>query len=124
MDMMSPTECLLQMCDEHFSLEDYQSGVPRWCTGCGDNAILAAVQRPHEAPVELVQGFVRSAGGDSQITVGCYLYDVALKSELTRQGYVVQPRDWRRAAPACSPAPTAASSSALCAYSDCSAALS
>ena len=26
-------------------LEDYQSGVPRWCTGCGDNAILAAVQR-------------------------------------------------------------------------------
>ncbi|MDO8533510.1 MAG: thiamine pyrophosphate-dependent enzyme, partial [Xanthobacteraceae bacterium] len=24
---------------------DYQSGVPRWCTGCGDNAILAAVQR-------------------------------------------------------------------------------
>jgi 2-oxoglutarate/2-oxoacid ferredoxin oxidoreductase subunit beta len=45
MDMMSPTECLLQMCDEHYSLEDYQGGVPRWCTGCGDNAILAAVQR-------------------------------------------------------------------------------
>ena len=33
------------MCDEHHELEDYQSGVPRWCTGCGDNAILAAVQR-------------------------------------------------------------------------------
>ncbi len=45
MDMMSPTECLLQMCDEHFELEDYKAGVPRWCTGCGDNAILAAVQR-------------------------------------------------------------------------------
>ncbi len=45
MNMMSATECLLQMCDEHFELEDYQSGVPRWCTGCGDNAILAAVQR-------------------------------------------------------------------------------
>ena len=45
MDLMSPTECLLQMCDEHFELEDYQQGVPRWCTGCGDNAILAAVQR-------------------------------------------------------------------------------
>ena len=45
MDMMSGTECLLQLCDEHFELEDYQSGVPRWCTGCGDNAILAAVQR-------------------------------------------------------------------------------
>jgi len=45
MNMMSANECLLQMCDEHFELEDYQSGVPRWCTGCGDNAILAAVQR-------------------------------------------------------------------------------
>ena len=45
MNMMTATECLLQMCDEHFELEDYQSGVPRWCTGCGDNAILAAVQR-------------------------------------------------------------------------------
>ena len=33
------------MYDEHHELEDYQSGVPRWCTGCGDNAILAAVQR-------------------------------------------------------------------------------
>lgn len=49
----------------------------------------------------LVQGFVRSAGGDAQITVGCYLYDVALRSELTRQGYVVAPRDWRRAAHRC-----------------------
>ena len=45
MNMMSATECLLQMCDEQFELEDYQSGVPRWCTGCGDNAILTAVQR-------------------------------------------------------------------------------
>src|SRR5512144_1742900 len=39
------TECLLRMHDEQFALEDYQSGVPRWCTGCGDNAILAAIQR-------------------------------------------------------------------------------
>ena len=39
------TECLLRMYEEHYELEDYQSGVPRWCTGCGDNAILAAVQR-------------------------------------------------------------------------------
>ena len=44
-EMSSATACLLQMTDEHFELEDYQSGVPRWCTGCGDNAILAAVQR-------------------------------------------------------------------------------
>jgi TolB protein len=48
----------------------------------------------------LVQGFVR-ANPDGQITVGCYLYDVALKSELTRAGYVVAPRDWRRAAHKC-----------------------
>ncbi|HWH17725.1 MAG TPA: Tol-Pal system beta propeller repeat protein TolB [Allosphingosinicella sp.] len=51
----------------------------------------------------LVQGFVR-ANPDGQLTVGCYLYDVALKSELTRQGYVVAPRDWRRAAHKCADA--------------------
>ncbi|MEJ2124793.1 MAG: thiamine pyrophosphate-dependent enzyme [Alphaproteobacteria bacterium] len=39
------TECLLRMCDQQYELEDYQAGVPRWCNGCGDNAILAAVQR-------------------------------------------------------------------------------
>jgi len=49
----------------------------------------------------LVQGFVRSSGGDAQLTVGCYLYDVALRTEQTRQGYVVAPRDWRRAAHRC-----------------------
>src|SRR6516162_5693981 len=42
---MTATGCLLELCEEHLGLEDYQSGVPRWCTGCGDNAILAAVQR-------------------------------------------------------------------------------
>ena len=42
---MMATECLLQLCEQRYELEDYQSGVPRWCTGCGDNAILAAVQR-------------------------------------------------------------------------------
>jgi 2-oxoglutarate ferredoxin oxidoreductase subunit beta len=41
----SATDCLLELYDEQHELEDYQSGVPRWCTGCGDNAILAAVQR-------------------------------------------------------------------------------
>jgi 2-oxoglutarate ferredoxin oxidoreductase subunit beta len=42
---MMATECLLELCEQRHELEDYQSGVPRWCTGCGDNAILAAVQR-------------------------------------------------------------------------------
>ncbi|MGQ3179273.1 MAG: Tol-Pal system protein TolB, partial [Blastomonas fulva] len=51
----------------------------------------------------LIQGFVRS-NGDGKITVGCYLYDVALGSELTRQGFVVEPADWRRAAHKCADA--------------------
>ena len=42
---ISASECLLRMYDEHHEIEDYQKGVPRWCTGCGDNAILTAVQR-------------------------------------------------------------------------------
>lgn len=40
------TDCLLRLLDEDHTLEDYQSDIaPRWCSGCGDNAILAAVQR-------------------------------------------------------------------------------
>jgi TolB protein len=58
---------------------------------------------PTTGAAALVQGFVR-ANPDGQLTVGCYLYDVALKSELTRQGYVVAPRDWRRAAHKCADA--------------------
>ena len=42
---LEATQCLLRMYEEHHDLEDYQGGVPRWCTGCGDNAILAAMQR-------------------------------------------------------------------------------
>ncbi|MEY4269624.1 MAG: translocation protein TolB [Pseudomonadota bacterium] len=51
----------------------------------------------------LVQGFVR-ANPDGSLTVGCYLYDVALKSELVRQGFVIQPAEWRRAAHKCADA--------------------
>ncbi len=43
--MDDTTASMLRLYQRHFELEDYQSGVPRWCTGCGDNAILAAVQR-------------------------------------------------------------------------------
>ncbi len=39
------TQCLLATAQEPRELTDYQSGVPRWCNGCGDNAILSAVQR-------------------------------------------------------------------------------
>lgn len=48
----------------------------------------------------LIQGFIR-ANPDGKLTVGCYLYDVALGSELTRKGFVVDPSDWRRAAHKC-----------------------
>ena len=48
----------------------------------------------------LVQGFVQ-ANGDGTLTVGCYLYDVSAKQELARQGFVVSPAQWRRAAHKC-----------------------
>ena len=41
----STGDCLLRLYDERHQVEDYQKGVPRWCSGCGDHAILAAVQR-------------------------------------------------------------------------------
>jgi TolB protein len=49
----------------------------------------------------LVHGYVR-ARGDGRLVVGCYLYDVALQDELIREGWVVRPADWRRAAHKCS----------------------
>ncbi len=39
------TERLLRSNEENFTIEDFKSGVPRWCTGCGNNAILTALQR-------------------------------------------------------------------------------
>jgi 2-oxoglutarate ferredoxin oxidoreductase subunit beta len=42
---MPATQCIIKLHEAHHQLEDYQGGVPRWCNGCGDNAILAAVQR-------------------------------------------------------------------------------
>jgi len=48
----------------------------------------------------LVHGYVR-ARGDGRLTVGCYLYDMQLQSQLVREGWIVQPADWRRAAHKC-----------------------
>lgn len=31
--------------DREFELHDYEGGVARWCSGCGDHAVLTAVQR-------------------------------------------------------------------------------
>lgn len=52
---------------------------------------------------QLIQGFVR-ANTDGRLTVGCYLYDVNFGSETARAGFVVAPRDWRRAAHKCADA--------------------
>ena len=41
----SLSQCVIKLHEEHHALEDYRGGVPRWCSGCGDNAILAAMQR-------------------------------------------------------------------------------
>ncbi len=51
----------------------------------------------------LVQGFIR-ANGDGTLTVGCYLDDVFARTELTRQGFVVAPSEWRRAGHKCADA--------------------
>lgn len=40
------SQCLMQMVQTDYALSDYQSDIaPRWCVGCGDNAILTAMQR-------------------------------------------------------------------------------
>ena len=39
------TERLLRSNEENLSIDDFMSNVPRWCTGCGNNAILTALQR-------------------------------------------------------------------------------
>ncbi len=52
---------------EH-TLEDYAGCTPRWCTGCGDNAILAAVQRvcrEEQLPLEKIV-FVSGIGCSSR----------------------------------------------------------
>ncbi|MGC1269394.1 MAG: Tol-Pal system beta propeller repeat protein TolB [Croceibacterium sp.] len=65
-----------------------QITAPAWGTWQGRSAEM------------LVHGYVR-ANPDGRLTVGCYLYDVALQNELVREGWVVPPSDWRRAAHKC-----------------------
>jgi len=36
---------ILNLDQKYYTMEDYQSDIPRWCPGCGDNGILAAAQR-------------------------------------------------------------------------------
>ncbi len=65
-----------------------QITAPAWSTWQGRSAEM------------LVHGYVRAAEG-GQLTVGCYLYDVQLQQELVREGWVVAPAEWRRAAHKC-----------------------
>ncbi len=51
----------------------------------------------------LVAGYVEPRG-DGRITVACYLHDVTAGRQLTSQGFVVAPADWRRAAHKCADA--------------------
>ena len=37
--------CVLKFEEEYRTLEDYEGKVVRWCSGCGDNGILTAMQR-------------------------------------------------------------------------------
>lgn len=37
--------CVLEDEDRVFELADYEGALPRWCPGCGDHSILAAVER-------------------------------------------------------------------------------
>ena len=39
------SEVHLDLEDKHFEACDYQKGQARWCPGCGDHAVLAAVQK-------------------------------------------------------------------------------
>nr|WP_234421326.1 Tol-Pal system beta propeller repeat protein TolB [Erythrobacter sp. EC-HK427] len=65
-----------------------QTTAPAWSTWSGRSAEM------------LVHGFVR-ANDNGNLTVGCYLYDVVLQTELVREGWEVAPGEWRRAAHRC-----------------------
>ncbi len=39
------TDWTLDIPDRYFTLDDYEGNIARWCPGCGDHAVLTAVQR-------------------------------------------------------------------------------
>ncbi|WP_265571598.1 Tol-Pal system beta propeller repeat protein TolB [Sphingomicrobium nitratireducens] len=48
----------------------------------------------------LVSGYVELAD-NGRLTLACYVFDTVTKRELARQGFSVEPEDWRRAAHKC-----------------------
>jgi 2-oxoglutarate ferredoxin oxidoreductase subunit beta len=62
------SDFLLRSSEEQHSLEEYEGCMPRWCTGCGDLAILATVQRlcrDEQLPLEKIV-FVSGIGCSSR----------------------------------------------------------
>jgi 2-oxoglutarate/2-oxoacid ferredoxin oxidoreductase subunit beta len=51
--------------DRYFTMDDYSKGVPRWCTGCGDLGILAAMHRVCREAQLLPENIVSVSG------IGC-----------------------------------------------------
>jgi 2-oxoglutarate ferredoxin oxidoreductase subunit beta len=39
------TDWLEEAPPRYYTFEDFEGGLPRWCSGCGDNAVLTATQR-------------------------------------------------------------------------------
>ncbi len=37
--------CAIDIPDQYYTVGDYEKGVARWCPGCGDHAVLSAVQK-------------------------------------------------------------------------------
>ncbi len=74
------------------------AGLPSTTRPQADNPAFA--QWRTAGAQHLVAGFVELGTG-GQITVGCYLYDVAAGRQLVRQGFTVSPDNWRRAATRC-----------------------
>ena len=35
----------IEVAERHFTLDDYEGGVPRWCPSCGDHTVLSSVLR-------------------------------------------------------------------------------
>lgn len=38
-------DCMLNVPEHYYTLEDYESNEPRWCPSCGDHGVLTAVQK-------------------------------------------------------------------------------
>lgn len=42
---LKPDLCTIMPPEVHYGMDDYESGVARWCPGCGDHGILTSIQK-------------------------------------------------------------------------------